>query len=101
MAVILHQNIPSNTLFSVSVEGAEVLGLKIELESGHVALITVYRAPQAIPLFNSSFLELLSSVCSTFKQVIVLGDFNYWYDTPIGALQSWYALIIWLWILDK
>ena len=37
-----------------------------------------YRPPHSTPWFNTHFLEFVSSLCSSYKLVVLLGDFNYW-----------------------
>ena len=73
-------------IISESLGGAEVIGVKVSMDSACIVVVVAYRPPGPSQPFNQLFLELMCSICSRCTQVVVLGDFNYWLDEPPGAM---------------
>jgi len=47
-----------------------------------MTIILIYRPPKPNPAFISEINELLSSVCTTSANTVILGDLNIHVDTP-------------------
>ena len=79
-------------IFTRYIAAEEVLALRLVCNNYVVLLFAVYHPTHSTPLLNAQFLALASSLCSSYKLVVLLGDFNYWaeseYNTPFVCILA-------------
>ena len=57
--------------------------LKLHLPEDCLVVVIVYRTPpHTTPTFNQVFFELMGGLCSSYKRILISGDFNMWAETP-------------------
>ncbi|XP_078499183.1 uncharacterized protein LOC144754819 [Lissotriton helveticus] len=81
---MLYKNsLKAGTLLAESIEGAEVLGVKLHSPSRCIIAIVVYRPPKTPPKFVKWLVELAHDLCSHYQCLNILGDFNFhWEASP-------------------
>lgn len=57
------------------------LGIKLGLNSSCLIIVVVYRPLWSTPRFKDLFHEVVSDLCTKYQQILVLGDFNYHWDS--------------------